>query len=77
MEIVCLDTSGKFDTHEFAEKSIPECKSAIDVAARMEIPYIRVFGNKIPEIGDENRDEIENLMINSLRELSDYAESKA
>ncbi len=76
MRLVCLDTSCKFDNNEFATKSIPEGKVAIDVASRMEIPYIRVFGNKIPEIGEENRDEAEAHMINSLRELADYAEKK-
>ncbi|MBQ8208332.1 MAG: sugar phosphate isomerase/epimerase [Clostridia bacterium] len=76
MKIVCLDTSCKFDNHEIAKKSIVEGKTAIDVAARFDIPFIRVFGNKIPEIGEENRDEIENLMISSLAELSDYASEK-
>ncbi len=76
MKIVCLDTSCKFDNHELASKSIIEGKIAIDVASRMDIPYIRVFGNCIPEIGEENRDEIEELMISSIRELSDHGEEK-
>ena len=76
MKIVCLDTSCKFDNREFAEKSIPEGKTAIDVASRFEIPYIRVFGNKIPETGEENRDEIEKLMISSLKALGDYGAEK-
>ena len=76
MKLVCLDTSCKFDNCELAQKYIPEGKTAIDIAARMDIPYIRVFGNHIPEIGEAKRDELEALMINSLRELSDYAETK-
>ncbi|MBR3967428.1 MAG: sugar phosphate isomerase/epimerase [Clostridia bacterium] len=74
MKLVCLDTSCKFDDDEMAKKSITEGISAIDVASEMDIPYIRVFGNKLPELDDDSRDEAEARMINSLRELSDYAE---
>lgn len=76
MEIVCLDTSCKFDDKELAEKALAEGRNAIDVASRFGIPFIRVFGNKIPELGEPDRDEHEELMISSLKALADYAAEK-
>lgn len=76
MKIICFDTSCKFDNDELAEKSMADGKIAIDFSARYNIPFIRVFGNELPPIDADDREERENAMISCLKELSDYAALK-
>jgi sugar phosphate isomerase/epimerase len=49
LEICCLDTSCAFhDPHKF-DASVEEGKATIDLAQKLGTPYIRVFGDKIPD----------------------------
>lgn len=46
--IISLDCSASFHG-ENSEKPINECRYAIEISKKLGIPYIRVFGNKIPD----------------------------
>src|SRR5579863_470577 len=52
-------------------KNLDEGKRFIDLAAKLNCPYIRVFPNQIPK--DRDRQETLNLIIEGLRELGGYA----
>jgi sugar phosphate isomerase/epimerase len=52
-------------------KNLNEAKRFIDLAAKLNCPYIRVFPNQIPK--DRDRQETLNLIIEGLRELGAYA----
>jgi len=46
---IVLGTSCKFHTEDFCAKAIIEGKESINIAARLGIPFIRVFGNNLTE----------------------------
>lgn len=48
LEIPCLDTSARFDDPETIDRNIEEARRHIDLAAELDAPYIRVFGDRIP-----------------------------
>ena len=52
-------------------KNLDEGKRFIDLAAKLNCPYIRVFPNQIPK--DRDRQETLNLIIEGLKELGAYA----
>ena len=52
-------------------KNLDEGKRFIDLAAKLNCPYIRVFPNQLPK--ERDRQETLNLIIEGLRELGDYA----
>ena len=52
-------------------KNLDEGKRFIDLAAKLNCPYIRVFPNQIPK--DRDRQETLNLIIDGLKELGAYA----
>ena len=52
-------------------KNLDEGKRFIDLAAKLNCPYIRVFPNQIPK--DRDRQETLNLIIEGLKELGGYA----
>jgi len=52
-------------------KNLDEGKRFIDLAAKLNCPYIRVFPNQIPK--DRDRQETLNLIIEGLKELGTYA----
>jgi sugar phosphate isomerase/epimerase len=54
-------------------KNLNEGKRFIDLAAKLNCPYIRVFPNQIPK--DRDRQETLNLIIEGLKELGAYASS--
>jgi sugar phosphate isomerase/epimerase len=60
-----------FPKGEERTKNLDEGKRFIDLAAKLNCPYIRVFPNQIPK--DRDRQETLNLIINGLKELGDYA----
>jgi sugar phosphate isomerase/epimerase len=52
-------------------KNLDEGKRFIDLAQKLECPYIRVFPNQLPK--DRDRQESLNLIMAGLRELGEYA----
>ena len=68
-----LGTSCAFHAPEKWESAVEEGKACIDIAARLKIPYIRVFGNRL--IGESLREQEEcyNLVAKGIAELCDYA----
>ena len=64
-----IGTSCTFHDEQRLPTSISEGKASIDIAAKLHVPYIRVFGNNI--VGD--RDECISRVISGIKELADYA----
>jgi len=60
-----------FPKGEERTKNLNEGKRFIDLAAKLNCPYIRVFPNQIPK--DRDRQETLNLIIDGLKELGAYA----
>ena len=60
-----------FPKGEERTKNLDEGKRFIDLAAKLNCPYIRVFPNQIPK--DRDRQESLNLIIDGLKELGTYA----
>jgi sugar phosphate isomerase/epimerase len=52
-------------------KNLDEAKRFIDLAQKLDCPYIRVFPNQLPK--DRDRQESLNLIMAGLRELGEYA----
>lgn len=69
---VVLGTSAAFHSEEKYEAAITEAKEAVDIAARLGIPYIRVFGNKL--LGEESA--CYARVIGGIRTVCRYAEAK-
>ncbi len=74
LEICCLDTSCRFDQPENVEASLEEGRKAVDLAQRLKTPYIRVFGDKIPDPGKV--DETVSQVAWGLEQLGHYAETR-
>jgi sugar phosphate isomerase/epimerase len=74
LEICCLDTSCAFHAVDRFEQAIVEGKDSIDLAARLGVPYIRVFGDKI--LDSEPKEEVIARVAHGLEELGRYAEGK-
>jgi len=74
LTICCLDTSCVFHSKEEFDKNIKEGKETIDLAEKLQVPYIRVFGNSVPK-GSEKK-EIMKQIARGLDELGQYAEGK-
>ncbi|NLO82869.1 MAG: sugar phosphate isomerase/epimerase [Clostridiales bacterium] len=74
LKICVFGTSVIFHDAEKYDSMIQEGKTAIDVCSRMEIPYIRVFGDKIPSA--EIKDQVIANVIRGIRELCSYARGK-
>ncbi|MCZ8516078.1 sugar phosphate isomerase/epimerase [Paenibacillus filicis] len=49
LEICCLDTSCMFHDPDKFDAAVEEGKAAIDLAQQLGTPYVRVFGDKIPD----------------------------
>lgn len=74
LEISCLDTSSKFHDETLFEKSIREGREAIDLAAKLNCRFIRVFGDSIPDRENERRT-IQQI-ASGLDQLGEYAKGK-
>ncbi|MFL0206330.1 sugar phosphate isomerase/epimerase family protein [Aquirufa sp. 2-AUSEE-184A6] len=55
------------------QKNLDEAKKFIDLAHQVDCPFVRVFPNDLPKDQDENA--TVDAIINSLRELGDYAKT--
>jgi sugar phosphate isomerase/epimerase len=60
-----------FPNGEERNKNLDEGKRFIDLAQKLNCPYVRVFPNQLPK--DRDRQESLNLIINGLKELGEYA----
>jgi sugar phosphate isomerase/epimerase len=56
------------------EKNLEEAKKFIDLAAKINCPYIRVFPDKFPK--DQDKDETMRLIAKGLSDLGNYAKNK-
>jgi sugar phosphate isomerase/epimerase len=70
--IPCLDTSCRFDQKASLASNIDEGKRHIDLAAALNAPYIRVFGDRIPD--EQSRQQIIAQVIEGLLALAQHAE---
>ncbi len=81
IELVSLATSLRYDDPitppvlgnviSDTEKSVRETKSAIDLAVRMEVPYVRVFGFEI--VGGESRKSAIARIASRIGKATDHA----
>ena len=55
------------------QKSLDEGRRFIDLAAKLEAPYVRMFGDKIPP--GEPREEVMKRVVNGFREMADHAKA--
>jgi sugar phosphate isomerase/epimerase len=60
-----------FPKGEERNKNLDEGKRFIDLAQKLNCPYVRVFPNQLPK--DRDRQESLNLIIEGLKELGEYA----
>jgi sugar phosphate isomerase/epimerase len=69
-----LGSSSELHLADEAEraKSIADCKRFIDLAEKLEAPYVRVFGNKL----EGPRDEVVHRVAKGMRELAIYAAAR-
>ncbi len=73
LRFVNLGSSANLHTADKAErkKNLDEAKSFIDLAQKVDCPYIRVFPNNLPK--EQNRNATMDLIIKGLLELGNYA----
>jgi sugar phosphate isomerase/epimerase len=71
VNLCCLATSCSFANPANTRDNIDRAKRAIDLAAAVSSPVIRVFGGSIPE--DVEREKSFDLIVCALSELSQYA----
>lgn len=74
LEICSLDSSTRFHDPELYDKYIKEGEETIDLASKMGVKYIRVFGDKIPD--PEKADEVTQAIVRGINHLCDYAKGK-
>src|SRR4030095_5871818 len=73
IKFVNLGSSAEMHPSDLTErqKHLDEAKRFIDLAAKLNCPYIRVFPNKLPK---EDRDKTIDVIINGLKETGNYAD---
>jgi len=71
LSIPCLDTSCRLHERD-TESNLDEARRAVDLAAKLDAPYIRVFGDKIPD--DEPRDVVLDRVAEGLTRLGEHAQ---
>ena len=73
LKVICLgaSTSLHFADADRRKANLDEAKSLIDLAQKLNCPYIRVFPDKLPK--DQDRNVTMDLIMGGLRELGDYA----
>lgn len=74
LEICALDTSCSFHNKNELNSAIEEGKDTIDLAEKLRVPFIRVFGNEVP--GGVDVMETLNRVAYGLIRLCDYCEGK-
>lgn len=76
LKFINLGASAKMHFHEGSEKekNLAEAKSFIDLAQKINCPYVRVFPNNFPK--DREREQTINTVAENLLILGDYAKSR-
>lgn len=74
LNICCLSTSCFFHDPDRYEAAVHEGLDAIDLAARLGVPYIRVFGDVFPDKSDKEKTIA--AVAAGLQTLGQYAENK-
>jgi sugar phosphate isomerase/epimerase len=76
LKFINLGASANMHFHEGPEKekSMAEAKSFIDLAQKINCPYVRVFPNKFPK--DRTKDQTINTVIENLLTLGEYSKSR-
>jgi len=80
VELICLSTSAAFhmrDPQEVAQNK-SQVREYIELAAKLECPFVRVFGSEIPRLkfwllGYERREGVLTRIAGALRDLATYA----
>jgi sugar phosphate isomerase/epimerase len=72
--VCCLDSSCSFHEPERCEAAVQEGLAHIDLARRMNAPYVRVFGDAIPDPAREG--ETIARVAQALERLGQYAEEQ-
>lgn len=82
IELVCLSTSAAFHMNDAkaVANNKAQVREYIELAGKLECPYVRVFGAEIPRLkfwplGYERRETVLARIADSLRELAAYAAS--
>ncbi|NLJ24428.1 MAG: TIM barrel protein [Firmicutes bacterium] len=71
LEISCLGTSASFHDADKWQTNLDMAMEHIDLAAELQVPFVRVFGDKIPE--PANKDEVISQIVIALQHLGQYA----
>lgn len=71
IKICCIATSCNFSNPDITKANIESAKRALDLAAEVEAPAIRVFGGFIPE--GVSREKSRDLVINAMIKLAPIA----
>ena len=74
LEIVCLNTSANFHDPEKWDAALTEAKETIDMAESIGVPYIRIFGDKIPNPSE--RDKTLQLIARGWDKVYTYSDGK-
>lgn len=76
LKLICLGASANmhYANPEKRKANLDEAKSLIDLAHKLNCPYIRVFPDIFPK--DQERSATIELIISGLKELSEYAKDK-
>lgn len=76
LKVVDLGSSAELHHKEGEErrKNLDEAKRFIDLAQKLDCPYIRVFPNDFPD--DQTHEKTIALIADGLKELGDYASNK-
>ena len=80
VELICLSSSAAFhmpDAKEVADNKA-QVREYIELASKLECPYVRVFGSEIPRLkfwilGYERREAVLARIADALRDLAEYA----
>ncbi|WP_461205884.1 sugar phosphate isomerase/epimerase family protein [Clostridium sp. DL1XJH146] len=72
--ITDLGTASSFHNPEKYSSSVKEGKDYIDLANELKVPYIRIFGDKIPDLS--KKEETIDAIANGINELCKYASHK-
>jgi len=71
IDLISLNTSCAFHNPDIYARSIEEGKAAIDLAAEIGVPYIRVFGDKMED--PSKYEETLDLVADGIGTVTDYA----
>lgn len=72
VDIIGIGTSCAFHAEDIYDDAITQGKIAIDIAKKMQIPNIRVFGNEVPKGEDE--EVVVQRVIQGIEELCQYGQ---